>query len=127
MLEARFLLPVSSVRVAIALFEDEVSPRFCHAKSASIYTWNGACAEFFGQAWLGDAPYPDRLNVLASYGVQTLLCGSFPCSHHPAALRLGIRVVCGCSGSAQALASRLGESLAAPPANCDAPEDRTQR
>lgn len=86
------------IRLALALFGDELSPRFCFAKLASLVDWDGKRARGIGQVQLGTLPYPVRLEVLAEQRVQWLLCGSFPRARLADAARCGITVHCGLSG-----------------------------
>jgi hypothetical protein len=106
-------------RIAIALFEDEVSPRFCQAKRANVYAWDGRHAELCAQVQLSSAPYPDRLHMLAAHHVQVLVCGSFPCVQHAVAVDLGIRVLCGSAGPVSKLLKRLGKVLSEPARPCE--------
>jgi hypothetical protein len=94
--------------IAIALFGDEVSPRFCFAEHVLVVCLaNGREVRrqvlSLGEPWL-----PGRLAQLAAMGVRTLLCGAFNRAFRPNAERLGIRVITGISGKAEdALASYL--------------------
>lgn len=86
------------IRLALALFGEELSPRFCFAKVASVIEWDGLHARCVGQVLLGTLPYPARLEVLAEQHVAGLLCGSFPRERLADAARCGIVVHCGVSG-----------------------------
>jgi hypothetical protein len=86
------------VRLALALFGDELSPRFCFARVVAIVEWDGAIARSVGQVLLGRTPYPARLEILAEHSVTRLLCGSFPRERLVDAARFGIAVHCGVSG-----------------------------
>lgn len=97
------------VRLALAVFGQEISPRFCHAREVVIVDWEGADLVHRAVLHLGGVPYPARLEGLAAFGVEWLICGSFPRERRAEALlRYGIRVVCGVAGpvpeSAEALA-----------------------
>ncbi len=95
------------VRIAIAMFEGEVSPRFCFAKSAALYDWDGQRPAFVCHADLGETPYPERLEILARQGARVLLCGSFPVVHVGTAEALGLRVVCGLAGAMDDVTRKL--------------------
>lgn len=105
------------VRVAVPLFGDEISPRFCFAQHALIVDWSGTTVERRVRARLGKKAYPERLEILARRSVAMLLCGGFPAEHLGEAERLGIRVVCGAAGvvpeSDAELASLLGAFVGA--------------
>lgn len=99
--------------IAIALFGEEVSPRFCFAEKALVLslvqgreTWRHVIS--LGEPWLAG-----RIARLATMGVRTLLCGAFNRAYLPSAEHLGIRVVTGVSGNAEeALAKFRREELA---------------
>jgi hypothetical protein len=87
--------------IAIALFGDEVSPRFCFAAAVLVVNlvkgrevWRQVLP--LGAPWL-----PRRMAQLASLGVKTLLCGAFNRAYLPTAERLGIRVFTGIAGDAE--------------------------
>ena len=87
--------------IAIALFGDEVSPRFCYAESTLVVCFvNGQ--EVWRQVLSLGAPWiPGRLSQLAGMGVRTILCGAFNRAYLLAAERLGMQVVTGVSGNAE--------------------------
>ena len=87
-----------AVRVALAVFGDEVSPRFCYCPKAVIVEWDGNQAMMCGSVHLGSCPYPTRLERLADLSVTWLVCGSFPRERLHEAGRYGIRVSCGAAG-----------------------------
>jgi hypothetical protein len=107
------------MRVAVALFQHEISPRYCCAPSVDILEWDGRAVTHELMVELGTMPYPDRLELLARMGVSVLLCGAFPCAQKPLADRLGIAVVCGLCGEARTVRARLGEILASVRKPCD--------
>lgn len=88
----------SVVRLALALFGAELSPRFCFARVAAIVEWDGVFAHHLEQVQLGRSPYPARLEILAEHSVTWLLCGSFPRERLGDAARCAISVRCGVSG-----------------------------
>lgn len=99
------------MRVAIAVFQSDVSPRFCCAHDVDILDWNGREVTNELQVELGATPYPARLEILARLGVSVLMCGAFPCAQKPVADRLGVVVICGLSGTCAAIRERLDELL----------------
>jgi predicted Fe-Mo cluster-binding NifX family protein len=86
------------VRVAVPLFGDEISPRFCFARQALIVDWQDDSVHKRSLVRLGGTSYPERLEILARRGATLLICGAFPLEHFSEAKSLGIRVVCGASG-----------------------------
>lgn len=94
--------------MALPLFEDDISPRFCFAKSALIVEWNGSQAATIGKVRLGNTPYPARLELLANRSVRWLLCGSFPRERLVDATRCGIAVCCGIRGTVPERNDELG-------------------
>ncbi|HQP35028.1 MAG TPA: hypothetical protein PLI95_07610 [Polyangiaceae bacterium] len=104
--------------MAVALFDDEVSPRFCQARSAAVYRWDGATAHLIGYVELDTAPYPDRLQLLAARGAEFLVCGAFPVEQRDTAEALGMRIVCGVSGPVRAILERLASVLAGQASHC---------
>jgi hypothetical protein len=99
--------------VAIALFGEEVSPRFCYAESVLV-----ACFVNGQEAWrqvvsLGDPWIPGRLSRLAGIGVRTILCGAFNRAYLPAAERLGMAVITGMSGNAEGALAKFRRRQAA--------------
>lgn len=113
------------IRLALALFGDELSPRFCFAKLASLVEWDGTRARGTGQVQLGTLPYPARLEVLAEQRVQWLLCGSFPRARLVDAARCGIAVHCGLSGQVPLDDEQLTNFILGLPIPVDAPVGRT--
>lgn len=107
------------MRVAIAVFEDQISPRFCCAREVEVLDWDGARVTHMLPVELGTTPYPARLEILAKLQVAVLMCGAFPCAQKPCADRLGVAVVCGLSGSSAVARARLGELLAGVTRPCD--------
>jgi hypothetical protein len=93
--------------VAIALFGEEVSPRFCYAESALVVSLVGGQEVWRQVVSLGEPWIPGRLSQLAGVGVRTILCGAFNRAYLPSAERLGIRVVTGISGNAENALARF--------------------
>jgi hypothetical protein len=87
------------VRVAVPLFGEEISPRFCFARQALILDWEGDSVRRRTLVRLGCKAYPERLEILARRGATLLICGAFPLEQLDEAARLGIRVVCGAAGA----------------------------
>ena len=100
------------VRVALARFGEEVSPRFCCSPEALVVDWDGKEATELGIVSLGSRPYPARLERLAEMSVTWLVCGSFPRERLPDARRCGIRVSCGVSGRLPRSPTQLARFLA---------------
>lgn len=111
----------SVIRLAVALFGEELSPRFCFAKVASLVEWDGLHARNIGQVQLGTLPYPARLEVLAEQGVVGLLCGSFPRERLVDAARCGISVHCGVSGRVPVVEDELTDFVANLGLPCEKP------
>ena len=93
--------------LAIALFGDEVSPRFCFADSALVVSYAKGREVRRQVVSLGDPWLVRRVFQLATMGVRTLVCGAFNRAYLPSAEHLGIRVVTGISGSAEEAVSRF--------------------
>jgi hypothetical protein len=100
---------------AIALFGEEVSPRFCYAESALVVCFVNDQEVWRQVVSLGDPWIPRRLSQLAALGVRTILCGAFNSAYLPAAEGLGMQVITGIYGNAEdALVSfRRGPTAAA--------------
>lgn len=100
---------------AIALFGEEVSPRFCYAESALVVSFANGHEVWRQVVALGDPWIPRRLSQLAALGVRVILCGAFNRIYLPAAQGLGIRVVTGISGNAEEAMARFrrGQTTAA--------------
>jgi len=104
--------------LAIALFGDEVSPRFCYAESALV-----VCVAEGRERWrqvvpLGEPWIPSRMAQLAALGVQTLLCGAFNRAYVPNATGLGIRVVTGIAGRAEEALARFRQGQLVAVSSC---------
>jgi predicted Fe-Mo cluster-binding NifX family protein len=96
-------------RIAIALFGDEVSPRFCFAEAVVVVDIAegrtvGRQVVSLGEPWLAR-----RLSQLASLGVHTLVCGAFNRAYLPAAERLGIQVITGVAGNKDEAIARFAK------------------
>jgi hypothetical protein len=100
------------MRVALAVFGDEVSPRFCGCPEAMIVEWDGKRATACGSVHLGTCPYPTRLQRLANVSVTWLVCGAFPRERLHEAGRYGIHVSCGAAGSIPTSPTALARFLA---------------
>lgn len=87
--------------IAIALFGDEVSPRFCFAEKALVISYVRGREVWRHVVSLGEPWLPCRISQLAAMGVRTLLCGAFNRAYLPSAEHLGIHVVTGLSGNAE--------------------------
>jgi predicted Fe-Mo cluster-binding NifX family protein len=109
------LAPTVTTCVAIALFGDEVSPRFCFAQSALVVSLVKGQEVWRRVVSLGEPSLPRRMAELSAMGIRTLLCGAFNRAYLPTAERLGIRVITGLSGNAEdALATfRRGQTVGA--------------
>jgi hypothetical protein len=104
-----------TIRAAIALFGEEVSPRFCYAESALVVSLVNGQEVRRQVVFLGDPWIPRRLSQLAAIGVRTILCGAFNRACLPAAEGPGMRVITGVSGNAEDAVARFGrgETIAA--------------
>jgi predicted Fe-Mo cluster-binding NifX family protein len=87
--------------IAIALFGDEVSPRFCFADRILVVNLARGQEVWRHVVSLGEPWLPQRMSQLAALGVRTLLCGAFNRAYLPAAERLGVQVVTGIRGNAE--------------------------
>jgi hypothetical protein len=101
------LAPAVTICAAVALFGDEVSPRFCYAERALVVSFVHGEEVWRQVVMLGEPWIPGRLSRLAALGVRTILCGAFNRAYVPAAEGLGIRVVTGVSGNAEASMARF--------------------
>ena len=90
-----------TTRIAIALFGDEVSPRFCFAEAVVVLELVRGQVVRRQVVSLGEPWLSRRISQLASLGVRALLCGAFNRAYLPAAERQGIRVITGISGNAE--------------------------
>jgi predicted Fe-Mo cluster-binding NifX family protein len=100
--------------IAIALFGDEVSPRFCFAGAILVVNFVKG-REVWRQVLPLGAPWlPRRMAQLASLGVNTLLCGAFNRAYLPTAERLGIRVLTGMAGDAEEALTKFLRGHAVP-------------
>jgi len=94
--------------LGIALFGDEVSPRFCFAENILVVCLAQGREVKRQVVSLGEPWLPSRIAQLVAMDVRLLLCGAFNRAFLPNAERLGIQVVTGISGKAEdALASYL--------------------
>jgi hypothetical protein len=89
------------MRIAVALFGEEVSPRWCVARQALVATVRDGTITERERLDLGDCSNVVRLARLHARGVSVLLCGGFDRRHLPLAQRLGVRVIWKVSGSAE--------------------------
>ena len=96
---ARFLLGRHAMRVAIPIFGDEISPRFCFAEHVLLLDLEGRHEVARQVLPLGQSCNPDRLRLLQSRGVTLLVCGGFDRNFLPTAYSLGIHVVWGVTGA----------------------------
>ena len=87
--------------IAIPLFGDEVSPRFCYAERVLVVSFVKGREVWRHVLSLGTPWIPGRMARLASMGVRAILCGAFNRAYLPAAGRLGMQVVTGISGNAE--------------------------
>src|SRR6266511_2172850 len=101
------------MRIAVALFGDEVSPRWCGAREALVASVRGGAIEATERLELGDCSNVVRLGRLRVLGVSVLLCGGFDRRFLLRAGRLGIRVVWGVTGGALKALQRFAGASAA--------------
>lgn len=104
-------LSIAVPTVAIALFGDEVSPRFCFAEKVLVVSFEDGQETWRNVVSLGEPWLPVRMSQLSAMGVSTLLCGAFNRAYLPNAERLGIRVVTGISGNADAAVTKFRRGL----------------
>jgi predicted Fe-Mo cluster-binding NifX family protein len=94
-------------RIALALFGDEVSPRFCFAQAVVVVELARGQVVRREVVSLGEPFLSRRIAQLAALGVEALLCGAFNRAYLPAAESLGIRVITGMSGNAEEALARF--------------------
>jgi predicted Fe-Mo cluster-binding NifX family protein len=111
------------MRIAVAVFGQEVSPRWCGAPAALIATVRDGSVVAREVLPLADCSNTARLGKLHARGVSVLVCGGFDRRYLSLAERLGVRVVWGVTGSAEeALGAFVGAST--PNATLHRPEER---
>jgi len=93
--------------IAIALFGDEVSPRFCFAETILVVEVVRGQEVRRHIASMGEPWLPHRMSRLSALGIKTLLCGAFNRAYLPTAERLGVRVITGISGNAEEALGRF--------------------
>lgn len=91
---------MSTLRLAVPLFGDEVAPRFCFADQVLIADIAAGAVASSQRLSMGDASWPQRLSELAAAGVSVLLCGGFNRRFLPLASSHGIEVIWGLFGGA---------------------------
>jgi predicted Fe-Mo cluster-binding NifX family protein len=87
--------------IAVPLFGDEVSPRFCYAERVLVISFVKGREVWRQVVSLGSPWIPGRMARLSAMGVRTILCGAFNRAYLPAAGRLGMQVITGISGNAE--------------------------
>jgi predicted Fe-Mo cluster-binding NifX family protein len=106
---ARYLLygPVmvekTKETLAIALFGESISPRFCFAPQAWIISVENGEVRQHRMIALGEPDLSRRLEGLAEAEVGTLLCGGINRESLPYAAELGISVIWGLFGNRREL------------------------
>jgi predicted Fe-Mo cluster-binding NifX family protein len=101
------------MRVAIATFGSEVSPRFCGARRVLVAEVDGGRVTNRAAVSLDDYGLTARIRLLGSLGVRLLVCGAFDRAFLAEAERAGLHVVARIDGSVEAAlgavaAGRLG-------------------
>jgi len=94
---------MTTTRLAIPLFGEEVAPRFCFADEVLIAEVVDDAVVSTQRLEMDGVAWPERLGQLAASGVSLLLCGGFNRRFRPAADSRGIRVVWGLEGRADRL------------------------
>lgn len=87
--------------VAVSLFGNEVSPRFCFAKQALVVNVDGDRELERAIVDLGETDYPERLRLLGERGVTLVICGGFDRRYLGHARADGIHVIAGITGQAE--------------------------
>ncbi len=90
------------MRVAIPVFGEEISPRFCFAEEVLLVDVEGRREIGRKVLRLGQSCNPDRLRLLENRGVGVLVCGGFDRDFLPTAQGLGLHVVWGVTGTVDA-------------------------
>jgi hypothetical protein len=103
------------MRIALSIYEEDISPRFCGADRFLIVDIEGGGEKSRRVIAAVPADFGDRLVLLRDLGVRELLCGGFNRCYLPLAEFLGLRVLWGFWGPADAVVlRRLGGQEAAP-------------
>lgn len=89
------------MRIAVPLFDDDVAPRFCAARSVLIVDVQGEDRSRTDVRELPQGSLPQRLGMLGDLRVTHLLCGGFNRRFLPMAEGLGMKVEWGIWGNAQ--------------------------
>jgi len=89
------------MRVAIPIFGEEISPRFCFAEDVLLLDVEDRREVSRKVLRLGQICNPDRLRLLEARGVGVLVCGGFDRDFLPTAHDLGVHVVWGVTGTVE--------------------------
>jgi len=92
------------MRVALPLFGEDISPRFCFAREMIVIERHGQQEVSRRRVQLNDASWPERFSVLEEHRIDVLLCGGFPRRYLPYASRAGVRVIVGLAGRVEQVA-----------------------
>jgi predicted Fe-Mo cluster-binding NifX family protein len=92
------------MRVAIPMFGEDISPRFCFAREMVVIERQGSDEVSRERVMLGDVSWPGRFSVLTEHRVDVLLCGGFPRDFLPLAAAAGVRVIVGLAGTVEQVA-----------------------
>ena len=103
------------MRIAVALCEEDVAPRFCSADRILVAEIEDGSVIHRQIVSVGRFDFSYRLSHLAKLGVDRLLCGGFNRRFLPMAEALGIQVTWGLWGNAES-ALDLVASGSTPPA-----------
>ena len=91
------------MRIALPLYEEDISPRFCGADRFLVVDIEGGLEVSRHLVAPVPAGFGDRLVLLRDLGVRELLCGGFNRCYLPLAESLGLRVRWGLWGPADAI------------------------
>ncbi len=92
-----------TTRLAIPLYGENVAPRFCVADDVLVVELDDGTVASTRDLSLAGTPWAERLHSLSAQGVTVLLCGGFNRRFVPLANNLGIQVIWGLAGRADAL------------------------
>lgn len=90
-------------RIAVPLFEGDVAPRFCFADRLRIVDVEDGTEIARREESMGETWFPGRLARLHDLRVSVLLCAGFNRDFLGQAQELGVRVVSGLVGDADAV------------------------
>ena len=97
------------MKAAIAIYGDNVAPRFGFADRFLIADIDGKKVVHSEEVFIEKRGWPWRLEAIRNLGVDTLLCCGFNRHYIPLCDTLGVRVITGLSGEGRALLEQFAE------------------